>query len=191
MSANIAGLLLAAGQGSRMGQPKALVRARDGSSWLQSTRAKMLEAGCADVLTVLGAEAEQAAELLGDNWQFVAEHWANGMAASLRAGLVELVGTPHEAALVHLVDLPDVGSDAMRRVLAGGEGQAVESALRRAVYHGTPGHPVLIGRAHWPDLAETLRGDSGAKRYLKEHGAEAVECGDLASGQDVDTADGL
>ena len=191
MSANVVGLLLAAGQGSRMGQPKALVRARDGSSWLLATRARLLEAGCTDVLTVLGAEADQAAELLGGGWHVVAERWSDGMAASLRAGLAELADTPYEAALVHLVDLPDVGADAMRRMLAGAETPALEDLLRRAVYGGVPGHPVLIGRSHWARLEDTLSGDHGAKRYLREQGAESVECGDLATGQDVDTVEGL
>jgi len=184
---SVAGLLLAAGAGRRMGRPKALVRARDGSSWLLVSRDRLLDAGCAEVLTVLGAEAERAAELLGDEWRIVAERWADGMGESLSAGLRELRRGPFDAALVHLVDLPDVGVDVMRRVSE----TAGEQSLRRAVYDGAPGHPVLIGRAHWPGLVDTLSGDSGAKEYLRAHHAERVECGDLATGRDVDTAEGL
>ena len=213
--ATIAGVLLAAGQGRRMGRPKALVHARDGSSWLLATRERLLEAGCADVLTVLGAGAEEAAELLragsepssadGDGvWSIVAERWSDGMGESLREGLREVARHHYAAALIHLVDLPDVGVDVMRRMLdgeAGGGGvdeaslrravSADETALRRAVYAGVPGHPVLIGRAHWEPLMASLGGDSGAKAYLQAHGAERVECGDLATGADVDTAAGV
>jgi CTP:molybdopterin cytidylyltransferase MocA len=62
-----------------------------------------------------------------------------------------------------------------------------DEALARASYHGRPGHPVLIGRAHWPAVVTAASGDSGAKDYLADRGAELVECGDLASGEDVDS----
>ena len=188
--ATIAGVLLAAGQGRRMGRPKALVHARDGSSWLLATRERLLEAGCADVLTVLGAGAEEAAELLragsepssadGDGvWSIVAERWSDGMGESLREGLREVARHHYAAALIHL-------EASVRRGVS-----ADETALGRAVYAGVPGHPVLIGRAHWEPLMASLGGDSGAKAYLQAHGAERVECGDLATGADVDTAAGV
>lgn len=184
---SVVGLLLAAGQGKRMGRPKALVHARDGSSWLRSSRERLRDAGCDDVLTVLGAGAEQAVELLDGGWHLAAERWADGMGESLREGLARLTDLPYDAALVHLVDLPDVGVEVMRRIMQGAE----PSSLRRAVYDGLPGHPVLIGCEHWRGLGESLSGDTGAKHYLRSHGAEAVECGDLATGRDVDTADRL
>jgi CTP:molybdopterin cytidylyltransferase MocA len=62
-----------------------------------------------------------------------------------------------------------------------------DEALARASYHGRPGHPVVLGRSHWVAIAETARGDSGARDYLATHAAALVECGDLASGVDVDT----
>jgi CTP:molybdopterin cytidylyltransferase MocA len=181
------GLLLAAGQGRRMGRPKALVHASDGSSWLLSSRARMLEAGCAEVLVVLGAEAQQAMDLLGDAWSIVAERWAEGMGESMRAGLLDLIAGPHDIALVHLVDLPDVDAPVMRRLLDGSDA----SSLKRAVYGGVPSHPVVVGRDHWQNLVDTLAGDTGAKEYLRSHGAVPVECGDLATGRDVDTPDGV
>jgi CTP:molybdopterin cytidylyltransferase MocA len=65
-------------------------------------------------------------------------------------------------------------------------GQPLSSVLARAVYAGRPGHPVLVGREHWIELSEFLRGDSGAGEYLTAHHALEVECGDLWSGADVD-----
>jgi hypothetical protein len=46
---------------------------------------------------------------------------------------------------------------------------------------------VVIGRAHWQTVAQTAFGDAGARDYLATHDVDLVECGDLASGTDVDT----
>ena len=88
------------------------------------------------------------------------------------------------AAMIHLVDLPDVSAAVIARVRA----EPVDpTTLRRATYDGRPGHPVLLGRDHWPGIVDAARGDRGARDYLAEHDHELVECGDLASGQDVDS----
>lgn len=185
------GLLLAAGSGSRMGTPKALLRDDDsGEPWLARATRALLDGGCVAVTVVLGAAADQAEPLLPDDERVTsvrAEEWATGMAASLRTGLAALdTGPPYaDAALLHLVDLPDVGPDVVRRVLtSSGAGSA---ALARATYDGRPGHPVLVGRDHWAGIAGTATGDRGARDYLARHATTAVECGDLATGRDVDT----
>ncbi|WP_068116368.1 nucleotidyltransferase family protein [Nocardioides massiliensis] len=185
------GLLLAAGQGSRMGSPKALVRGADGVPWLLSSRSGLLAAGCDRVLVVLGAESDAAQQLLGDAEHVVAPDWADGMSASLRAGLEAAEQGSADAVLIHLVDLPDVTAAVMRRVLAHAAPGAPADSLARAAYDGTPGHPVLVGRRHWPALVAELDGDQGARGYLARHGATLVECGDLATGADVDTPEGL
>ena len=87
-------------------------------------------------------------------------------------------------ALVHLVDLPDVGAEVVRRVLA--QAGAGAEVLARASYAGTPGHPVLLGRDHWGPVSEAAAGDQGARSYLATHDLTLVECGDLATGADVD-----
>jgi CTP:molybdopterin cytidylyltransferase MocA len=183
----IHGLLLAAGAGTRMGMPKALV---DG--WLTRSVDALQAGGCHDVTVVLGAAAEEASAILAEAGvavrQVVAEDWAEGMGASLRAGLRDLAGSGAgrhtDAALVTLVDLPDVGPEVVRRVLAD---PVTPQSLRRATYDGTPGHPVLIGRDHWSAVESGAAGDRGARDYLATHDAGAVECGDLATGTDRDT----
>lgn len=184
---SVLGLLLAAGQGSRMGRPKALVRGVDGVPWLVSSSEALVEAGCEHVVVVLGAGAEDAAELLEGQAHVVADDWSEGMSASLRAGLRVAEDGDASAVLIHLVDLPDVGSEVIRRVLA----YAAPDALVRAAYDEHPGHPVLIGRDHWRDLVADLDGDDGAKHYLARHGTTLVECADLATGADIDTPAGL
>ena len=61
-----------------------------------------------------------------------------------------------------------------------------EDTLARAAYHGTAGHPVMLGRAHWAGVRESAVGDQGARAYLSTREVDEIECGDLAEGSDVD-----
>lgn len=182
------GLLLAAGAGRRMGQPKALVS--DGAGpWLARAVETLQQGGCDQVVVVLGASADEARPLLDgyDATIVVAADWDDGMGASLATGLGHVLHGVATRCLVTLVDLPDVGPDVVRRML----GQPDEAGvLARATYDGQPGHPVLLGHDHWAGVLATSTGDRGARDYLAVHPVTGVECGDLATGADRDTPTG-
>jgi CTP:molybdopterin cytidylyltransferase MocA len=171
-----------------MGGPKALVEI-DGEPLLRRALGALAGGGCTPLVVVLGAAADAAAALVPDGVRVVvAPDWAEGMGASLRAGLRALEGTAADAAVVHLVDLPGVGAAAVGRLVAA----AGPAALARAAYGGKPGHPVLLGREHWAAVAAGARGDAGARAYLAGNPAVAlVECGDVASPGDLDTPEAL
>lgn len=179
----LAGLLLAAGAGSRMGMPKALVHDERGS-WLQRGVEVLRRGGCDPVVVVLGAAPEAADLLDGAVTVVVAEDWADGMGASLRAGLAAVAGLGPDvrSVVVSLVDLPDLVPEVVARVVG-----AAAGTLARAAYDGVPGHPVLLGRDHWAGVAAAATGDRGARDYLATADVVLVECGDLASGRDVDS----
>lgn len=182
--ANVAGIVLAAGAGSRMGQPKALVTGRTGRPWVVDAVTGLRAAGCQSLHVAVGAAADQVRMHLDPDVQVIeVADWQAGMSASLRSVLRALEQTPAESALIHLVDLPDVGADVVARIMSHGS----LKVLARASYDGRPGHPVVIGREHWAGVIESLTGDSGAATYLTRHGVAMVECGDLATGLDVDT----
>jgi len=177
----VLGIVLAAGAGVRYGRPKALV---DG--WLAHAVETLLAGGCAPVMVVLGARAEEARALVpAEARVVVARDWETGMGASLRAGLAAAVGTDVDTALVSLVDLPGLTPAAVARVatVARACGPA---GLVQATYGGVPGHPVALGRGHWQGVAGLARGDHGARDYLRGRSLLRVECGDVADGQDVD-----
>ncbi len=173
-----------------MGGPKALVRL-DGEPLVRRAVRVLADGGCAPLVVVLGAAAEEVEPLLPAGTRaVVATEWAEGMGASLRAGLaaLEVLDPVPHAALVHLVDLPGVTAAAVARLAA----RATPDTLARAAYDGRPAHPVLLGRAHWPGVLAAATGDSGARAYLAGHpDLELVECGDLAVPDDVDTPEQL
>jgi nicotine blue oxidoreductase len=176
-----------------MGLPKALVEL-DGLPLVRRALTALADGGCAPLLVVVGAAADEVAAVVGtDALVVTARDWADGMGASLRAGLTALATHPElgdvSAALVHLVDLPGVGAPAIARMRAAATGPDV---LARAGYQGRPGHPVLLGRSHWVAVAAGATGDQGARGYLTSHpDLVLVECADLADPRDVDTPDAL
>ncbi|MFI0962810.1 NTP transferase domain-containing protein [Streptomyces sp. NPDC021080] len=184
----VAGLVLAAGGGRRLGgRPKALLPHR-GRPLVEHAVGVLRAGGCARVHVVLGARADAVRDqaslagcVLVDN-----PRWEEGMGSSLRAGLGSLAGSGARAALVSLVDQPGIGPEAVARVLAA---YASPSTLAAAAYDGERGHPVLFGAGHWAGIAATATGDRGARAYLLAH-ADAVtlvECGDVARAYDIDT----
>ncbi|MCW2866378.1 MAG: hypothetical protein JWR20_566 [Marmoricola sp.] len=187
--AGIRGVVLAAGAGRRMGRPKIQV-----GDWLERA-VRALDANGLAVTVVVGAEpeaalarVEQVAGVLGLPLGVVeAEDWAEGMGASLRAGLAAAQGEGEVAVVVTLVDLPDVDAAVVARLL---EEPVGPGTLRRAAYAGKPGHPVVLGRDHWAGVAASAAGDRGARAYLGSHEVGLVECGDLATGEDVDSLSG-
>ncbi|MFE1754760.1 NTP transferase domain-containing protein [Streptomyces anandii] len=184
----VAGLVLAAGGGRRLGgRPKALLTHR-GRPLVEHAVAVLRAAGCARVHVVIGARAADVRRLarlegcvLVDN-----PRWEEGMGSSLRAGLDSLAGTGARAVLVSLVDQPGIGAEATARVRAAFRD---ETSLVSAAYEGVRGHPVLFGAAHWAGVAASATGDRGARAYLRAHqeAVTLIECGDVARAYDIDT----
>ncbi len=131
-------------------------------AWLRQAISALAGGGCDDVVVVLGAAV---VDVPAPARAVLAPDWSDGMSASLRAGLT---------------------ADVVRRVLAS------DAELARAVYRGRPGHPVYIGAAHWPALVAGLVGDQGARAFLSgRQDVVTVECGDLATGADIDTPEAM
>ena len=121
-SRTVVGLLLAAGAGTRMGGPKALVGPLAGAeSPVSRVAGWMHSGGCEQVVVDIGARAgDVRASLPIRPWLSIAEapDWSHGLGASLRAGLAHVAAGDASAALVTLVDLPDVGASVFERLLA-------------------------------------------------------------------------
>jgi nicotine blue oxidoreductase len=184
----VAGVLLAAGQGSRFGRPKALVEL-DGQT-LAERGVTLLRAGGTDpVLIVTGAAQvglgpEHRARTVYNG------EWRTGMGSSLRAALralTELEAGPEiGAVVVALADQPLVGPEAVGRLIAAYQAGADVAV---AAYGGKPRNPVLLAREHWPEVIATATGDQGARAFLRARPelVTLVECGDTGRPDDIDT----
>lgn len=197
---SVVGLLLAAGSGSRMGGPKALLRDRTGVPWVRTRAETLLAGGCDRVLVAVGAQAAMVRGELPDDpasgvGVVVVPRWQDGMGASLSAGLraCAAVRPPAQAALVALVDVPGLSPDAVARVIRAGmrPGPPLADVLAQASYGAAPGHPVLLGRNHWDGVRDVATADVGAREYLRGREVTLVECADVADGTDVDTPEQL
>ena len=179
MSEHAGGVVLAAGAGTRYGMPKVL--GGDGE-WLRSAVSALHDGGCDDVVVILGAAI---VDVPAPARAVVARDWAEGMSASLRAGISALEAGPAAYAVLITVDTPDIGAQVVRRVLAAA--RSSPSGLARAGYGRRPGHPVVVARRHWPDLVARVVGDEGGRAFLQERtDVTWVDCADLATGADID-----
>ena len=184
----VAGLLLAAGAGSRMGGPKALLPWA-GEPLVRRGIRLLSEGGCAPVVVVVGAAGEQVREQVrahGDHAAVVtADDWATGMGASLRAGLASLDDTV-AACVVALVDQPLVTPAAVERLRAAYADGAVAAV---ATYAGRARNPVLLERSTWAGVMAAAVGDEGARGWLRRHPelVVQVDCTDGGAPDDLDT----
>lgn len=182
----MAGLLLAAGAGTRMGGPKALLSWR-GRPLAEHGARMLVDGGCDPVLVVLGSAADRVREesRLDLATTVVAAGWEEGIGASLRAGL-EALGDDVGAVVIALVDQPLVTAAAIARLRAAYENGAAAAV---ATYAGRPRNPVLLARTHWTAVGSTAVGDVGARAWLRAHPelVTAVPCDDAGASDDLDT----
>ena len=182
----VAGVLLAAGAGSRMGGPKALVEFA-GEPLVRRGIRLLVESGCDPVVVVVGAAAAQVRPLCAGAEVVEAAAWDTGMAASLRSGLTWLEPMEHvRGAVVALVDQPLVTAAAIERLRAAHAGGAVAAV---ATYAGRARNPVLLDRSTWAGVSAAATGDEGARTWLRAHPdlAVQVDCSDVGAPDDVDT----
>jgi len=200
----VAGVLLAAGSGSRLGRPKALVVV-GGKSMASRGITLLRDGGTNPVIVVTGATGPDTAVTGPEagvtgpgtgpddsGLSVISVHnpdWPSGMGSSLAVGLGAV---PDEctAVVLALADQPLVGPQAVRRLLAA---YAAGAGVAVACYDGRPRNPVLISREHWPAVIALASGDVGARPFLRAHQAlvTEVECGDTGRPDDVDSPEDL
>jgi molybdenum cofactor cytidylyltransferase len=181
---DVVGVVLAAGNGVRMGGSKALLTL-DGESLLAAHAARLQQGGCARVVAVVRAEILGALGVVKDARLVVSD--AEDQAGSLAVALREHRAPPDEIVVVTPVDAAPVGATTIARLVEAVAGGAIAATPR---YETKSGHPIACRRSvlepyrgapPYPPLRDVLRG-LGDKRAH-------VDVGDPRVGVDLDTPD--
>ncbi len=188
---NVAALVLAAGQSSRMGGANKLLAEVDGVPMLLRAVNAALASQAASVTVVLGHEAERAEALLAGRRMTLVRNpdYAQGMSTSLRAGIAALPAEA-EAAVVLLADMPRISAAHVDRLIDAFD--AKQPSIVVPQRDGRRGNPILWPREFFARM-QTVSGDRGARGLLDEHPQRIRSVGmdDDAIHADVDTPENL
>jgi len=166
----VAGVVLAAGASTRMGENKLLLRL-DGEALVARTARRAAAAGLEPVVVVLGHEAELVGrELDGIACRAVlnAEH-ATGQASSFRAGIAAVPGDA-PAAVILLADMPHVTVEMIAKLVA--RYRRTRAPLVVSEYGGVHAPPTLYDRSLFAEI-RGMSGDGCGRQVVRRHRAEA------------------
>ncbi len=184
---NIAIIILAAGQSSRLGSPKQLLTYK-GKNLLQHTVDEALETGCSSVLVVLGTDNELLRNELKDKPVIIIENkgWEEGMASSIRCGLETIANTilRPDSIIFMVCDQPYVSSSLLLNLMK--KKNETGKHIVASSYNDEAGTPALFHRSFFPALME-LKGDKGARKLIS-YNPEQVATVPFPEGEkDIDT----
>ena len=183
---NLAAIVLAAGASTRLGQPKQLLELQGKPLVVRACEA-VLGAGIKNIIVVVGAHADRVRAILAKQPVHIVENpvWAEGMGASIRAGIATVAGDT-DGALIALCDQPYFSAQAVEKLLAAWDATDTPDAIVAARYAGRAGVPAIFGRDYFAQL-RALAGAEGAKRILSDNARNLrpVDLPELAV--DVDT----
>jgi molybdenum cofactor cytidylyltransferase len=181
-------IVLAAGSSSRLGQPKQLVKL-GGRPVLHTVVSNAVAVAGHAVTVVLGAHAQGLTRLLAHSPASVVvnRHWEEGLASSLRCGLMSLPPSC-SAALVMLGDQVAVTADDLKRLINAWKGH--DTVIAASVYQGHVGVPAIFPHWCFTELRE-LRGDRGARVIIERHAQRLAHVQMPNAAIDLDTPEDL
>ena len=182
----ISGILLAAGESCRMGEPKLSLPWGKGTL-IESVVDNFLESTIFELIVVVGANRDPMKKVLASRPLHIVEnsYYREGMSTSIRQG-VEAASSQAEGYLIGLGDQPLITTGIINSLIAFfAEGKA---GIAVCANEGKNGHPVVFARKFRQALC-VLTGDRGGRELMKQYAAEVkqVEVGSKAIFKDIDT----
>ncbi len=170
---HVAGIILAAGASSRMGEDKALLNWH-GRTFLEHLSAALRSAGAQPLRVVLGANAEEVQRRVkfGAEEVVVNREWQRGMLSSLVSGINSLPHQDVTAAVVCLVDHPCVSSRLIRALIE--KHRETGKLIIQPIYQGRRGHPVLFAASLFNEL-RVAPPEVGARHVVYQHAGDILE----------------
>lgn len=174
----LAAIILAAGDSTRMGTPKALLSTAGDRPFAAAIVRALSGAGIADVAIVTGRDHDRIVEaVVRDNPvplpRFVRNpDSSRGQLSSLWVGMDAVVTSTTEGLLVTLVDVPLIAADTIKRVID--TWRRTRAPIVRPARGDRHGHPVIFDRAVFDELRSAPL-DSGAKAVVRAHARDLVD----------------
>jgi len=174
---HIKGIILSAGESSRMGRPKALLRLPSGDTLLTDQVLRLKEAGVSRIYVVVGCEAKRiksihrTAEVL---W-VMNDHWHLGGFSSLIAGLRAISSHPTrrlQGVVLLPIDVAGVEPEIIKQIIDEGL-RTNKNIIPR--YNGRGGHPVYICRKTMEKILQDFTEKDGRLDYILTHDAETFQ----------------
>jgi molybdenum cofactor cytidylyltransferase len=182
----VVAVILAAGEGRRMGGPKALLPFAK-TTFLAHCCRLYARPGIAAIVAVLGAEADRVRRESGlpaGVEAVVNPNWPRGMLSSVWRGLDAAERQGADAVLLHPVDHPLVAPATIDRVRQALE---AEAAIAVPTWEGRRGHPGGFSRSLFGEL-RSAPADRGARAVLALHEARVAHVpGDPGCVAGIDT----
>jgi molybdenum cofactor cytidylyltransferase len=184
----IVAVVLAAGESSRMGRPKALLPI-DGVRFIERIVRALKSSGVANIVVVLGHNAEEMRRKIDDLPVTIVinPEYQKGQLSSLQTAIRHLESLPVsddvEGILVHLVDHPYINPQLVKLMIDRFEESGRLIVVPR--FRGRRGHPVLFSRRLFPELLAASM-DQGAKTVVHAHQAETLEIETESEGVTID-----
>lgn len=166
----VAGIVLAAGESTRMGRTKQLLPVGD-ETLIERVLGQILESRLDNVLLVLGYRAREIKSVIAprfvDPRLRIVENrrYRQGISSSIVAGISE-VESAYDHAMIFLADMPCVPSSVINRLLKGHLTSGTSIGAIQA--DGRPAHPVIFNRELYPEL-KALTGDVGARSLFRKY----------------------
>lgn len=181
----IAGLILAAGESSRMKRDKALL-IYHGLTFLETLVLKLRGAGIENIAVVLGHHAneiERAVNLAGVR-VVLNPDYRRGQTSSLQTGLAALDELSPDAVMLCLVDHPVVLAEIIGKLMSSFEKDHPPAVI--PTLDGQRGHPVVINHTLFAEILALP--DGGANSILRKYrdATQLVEVEDRSILLDVD-----
>jgi len=171
------GVILAAGDSTRMGSPKALLRIPDGRTFVRAITETFAAAGISDMVVVTGRDHDRIVDALADAQLPVPlliarnPNPSRGQLSSLLTGMDAVVKSGTEAVVVTLVDVPLLTANIVRLVVS--EWERTRASIVRPAIGERHGHPVVFDKRVFPEL-RAAPPDVGAKSVVRDHAAEVL-----------------
>ena len=176
MPMSVAAVIVAAGSSSRLGQPKQLLL-HEGEPLLQRAIRMASEAGASPVFVVLGAHRELIEEriLFGSARIVVNPEWVEGLASSIRAGVLALKSeaTSVGGVLLMICDQPRLTAPHLQALMRQFDASGRQAAVA-SLYAGKRAIPAIFPVSAFPSLV-ALQGDRGASGLLKQERWPVIE----------------